>query len=93
MLAIAFDMVVEKLDQHHPKSVSQAYTDIRLVLKPHGFENIQGSVYINRAAEDHFAVILNVVRDLRALPWFGKCVRDIRVFRAEQWSDITNQFS
>ena len=26
---------------------------------------------------------------LKALPWFPACVRDIRAFRVEQWSDFT----
>jgi len=68
MLAVAFDMMVKEPQRHHLKSVSQAYTDIRMTLEPHGFDNIQGSVYINRTAQDHSAVIFNVVQGLTALP-------------------------
>ena len=27
---------------------------------------------------------------LKALVWFPQCVRDIRAFRIEQWSDFTS---
>jgi virulence-associated protein VapD len=29
-------------------------------------------------------------RELPALPWFARSVRDIRAFRVEQWSDFTS---
>jgi virulence-associated protein VapD len=29
---------------------------------------------------------------LKALPWFSDCVRDIRAFRVEMWSDFTPFF-
>jgi virulence-associated protein VapD len=27
---------------------------------------------------------------LKALPWFPTCVRDIRAFKVEHWSDFTD---
>jgi virulence-associated protein VapD len=30
-----------------------------------------------------------VILALKKLPWFPHCVRDIRAFRIEQWSDFT----
>ncbi len=32
MFAIAFDLVVDDTSQHHPKGVSQTYTDIQSIL-------------------------------------------------------------
>jgi virulence-associated protein VapD len=43
MFAIAFDMVVADLLEHHPKGISSAYTDIGKTLAPFGFERIQGA--------------------------------------------------
>ncbi|GJD97237.1 Endoribonuclease VapD [Methylobacterium iners] len=37
MFAIAFDLVVAETQLHHPKSVAQAYADIRATLDRYGF--------------------------------------------------------
>jgi virulence-associated protein VapD len=87
MFAVAFDLVKADAEKHHPKGVSQAYTDIKTVLKKHGFDWVQGSLYTNE--KEDMAVLFAAIMDLKALPWFPACVRDIRAFRVEQWSDFT----
>ncbi|MFZ7275619.1 hypothetical protein [Avibacterium avium] len=47
MYAISFDLVVADTEEHHPKGVSQAYSDIGSTLRKFGFEKIQGSLYTN----------------------------------------------
>lgn len=87
MFAIAFDLVVADAAQHHPRGVTAAYTDIGTTLQRHGFDRIQGSVYVseNNDMANLFAALLA----LKALPWFSQVVRDIRGFRIENWSDFT----
>ena len=87
MFAIAFDMIVEEMQARHPKSVPAAYTDIDRVLKKAGFTRIQGSVFT--CDSDSLAVITVAMVSLKALPWFPACVRDIRAFKVEHWSDFT----
>jgi len=87
MFAIAFDLVVSDTQKSHPKSVSQAYTDIGKELKRFGFERIQGSLYTND--EEDMAKLFQAIEALKKLPWFGSSVRDLRAFRIEQWSDFT----
>ena len=87
MFAIAFDLVVADTAQHHPKSVSQAYIDIGNVLRQWGFRRIQGSVYVTDTED--MARLFQAIMALKALPWVPHCVRDIRAFRIEQWSDFT----
>ena len=87
MFAIAFDLLVRETAEHHPKSVSQAYTDIGGTLAAFGFERIHGSVYVTRSED--LANLFQAIMALKALPWFPRCVRDIRAFRIEQWSDFT----
>ncbi|MFM9940019.1 MAG: virulence factor [Hyphomicrobiaceae bacterium] len=87
MFAIAFDMVVADLREHHPKGISSAYTEIGQILAPHGFERIQGSVYVTHTSD--MANLVAAILALRSLPWFPKCARDIRGFRVENWSDFT----
>ena len=87
MFAIAFDLVVADTEKHHPKGISQAYTDISSTLERFGFGRIQGSVYVTNS--DDMANLFQAILALKALPWFPASVRDIRAFRIEQWSDFT----
>ncbi len=45
MFAIAFDLIVKETLVHHPKSVSQAYTDIGAALSEFGFDRVRGRLY------------------------------------------------
>jgi virulence-associated protein VapD len=47
MYAVAFDLVVADTETHHPKGVTQAYTEIGAILAEHGFRRVQGSLYVN----------------------------------------------
>lgn len=87
MFAIAFDLVVADTLAHHPKGVAQAYNDIGAILHRHGFERVQGSLYVT--PKEDLAGLFRAVQALRTLPWFALSVRDIRAFRVEQWSDFT----
>jgi virulence-associated protein VapD len=87
MFAIAFDLVVADTEKHHPKGISQAYSDIGSTLRRFGFERIQGSVYVTD--NENMANLFEAIIALKALPWFPASVRDIRAFRIEQWSDFT----
>ena len=90
MFAIAFDLVVEDARKRHPKGVAQAYVDIGSVLERFGFRRVQGSVYV--CEREDLANLFAAMNALNALQWFAGCVRDIRAFRIEQWSDFTAFF-
>ena len=87
MFAITFDLVTAETRKWHPKSVSQAYTDIGRTLETFDFTGIQGSVYLTRNGE--LANMYSAVEALKALPWLAKSVRDLRVFRVDYGSDFT----
>ncbi len=87
MFAIAFDLDVHDTALNHPKSLIQAYKDIRNVLKQHSFVWKQGSVYT--CDNEDLANLFATMVALKALSWFPASVRDIRAFRVEQWSDFT----
>lgn len=88
MFAIAFDLSVHETILKHPKSVSRAYADIGAVLSRYGFERVQGSVYVS--SEDSLVNVTLAMNALKALSWFPNCVRDIRAFKVEHWSDFTD---
>lgn len=87
MFAIAFDLIVAKTAENHPKGVSQAYADIGALLAGFGFERVQGSLYVT--ASDDLANLFSAIMALKALDWMPDSVRDIRAFKVEQWSDFT----
>ena len=87
MFAIAFDLVTANAATHHPVGVSKAYTDIARIMGRHGFEWIQGSVYLSRS--DNLVALMSVMEELKATPWFPLSIRDVRGFRVEDWSDFT----
>lgn len=88
MFAIAFDLLWHETRRTHPRGVPQAYTDIGNVLNRHGFQRVQGSVYVSQ--NDSLVTVTQAMVALRALPWFPTCVRDIRAFKVEHWSDFTD---
>lgn len=87
MYAVAFDLVVADTQQHHPKGVAQAYSEIGAVLADYGFRRVQGSLYVTE--QEDMANLFLAVQALKNCSWFPKSVRDIRAFRIEQWSDFT----
>jgi virulence-associated protein VapD len=87
MFAIAFDLIVQELVIHYPGHPAQAYQEIRDLLGREGFAWTQGSVYVSET--DDLVALTRAMNRLRALPWFRLCVRDIRAFRVEQWSNFT----
>jgi virulence-associated protein VapD len=87
MYAVAFDLIVADTEQHHPKGIAQAYTEIGAVLADHGFRRVQGSLYVTD--NEDMANLFLAIQALRSRAWFPKSVRDIRAFRIEQWSDFT----
>jgi virulence-associated protein VapD len=90
VFAIAFDLDTKDTRTHHPRGLTQAYSDIRDTLDRHGFEWRQGSVYTTD--NENLADLFIAINALNALPWFSASVRDICAFRVEQWSDLTPIF-
>jgi virulence-associated protein VapD len=88
MFAIAFDLVVDELQARHPKSVPAAYSDVARVLKKVGFRRIQGSVFV--ADSPSLAVVTEAMVALKGIEWFPPCVKDIRAFKVQDWSDFTS---
>ncbi len=88
MFAISFDLVVAETELRHPKGTTAAYDEVARTLKRYDSARVQGSVYTTEVED--LANLLRAMNTLRALPWFADCVRDIRAFRVEQWSDFTD---
>lgn len=90
MYAIAFDLDTQLLQQSYPNpSYQNAYTDIRNKLIQYGFNWQQGSVYFGDQGVVNAVVCAVAVMDLtRSFAWFSVSVRDIRMLRIEEDSDL-----
>ncbi|MGX7704832.1 virulence factor [Methylobacterium sp. Gmos1] len=72
MFAIAFDLVVAETQKHHPRGVAEAYADIRSSLAGHGFDWIQGSLYVSRTEDLAKKILPSCARrSRRSRPWRG----------------------
>ena len=87
MFATAIDLSVADADRYHPKGERKAYSDIASTLRRFGFERVQWSVFA--AKDEDLANLFRAIDALRAMPWFGPSVKNIRAFRMEQGSDFT----
>lgn len=77
-------------ENYHGNSYNNAYADIKAILAKHGFENIQGSVYLGHenVSEAHGTL---AIQELTArFDWFYACVSNIKFYRLE--SDLDAQF-
>lgn len=88
MFAIGFDLLWNVTKENHPRGLSQAYAEIGTILNRHDFRRVQGSVYVSDS--DSLVNVTLAMNALKALPWFPICVRDIRAFKVEHWSDFTD---
>jgi len=87
MFAIAFDLLNAETQALHPKSLRQAYRDVERTLVRYDFWRVQQSVY--HTDREDLANLYAAMNALRALPWFPACVKDIKGYRVEMWSDFT----
>lgn len=93
MYAIAFDMTVDSLKKHYGEPYNNAYYEIEKELSSLGFERTQGSLYLTKEGEkDLLRKVYSAIERLKNIDWFKRSVRDIRVFKLEDWSDFTGEF-
>lgn len=53
----------------------------------YGFQKYSDTLYITD--NEDMSNLFSAIYFLKSLSWFSLCVRDIRTFRIEQWSDFT----
>lgn len=87
--AIAFDLdtaIAEKMCGPNFRGV--CYPKIAAVMAEHGFNRQQGSLYFGDEDSDAVKCFM-VVRDLDdRFAWFGRAVRDLRMLRVDEDSDM-----
>jgi virulence-associated protein VapD len=86
--AITFDMDVDALRTNYGDPYNNAYAEIRKVLRKHGFNWQQGSVYFGDEKVNAVTCVLATIDLSKTLAWFGPSVRDIRMLRIEELNDL-----
>ncbi|PUD70934.1 virulence protein [Helicobacter pylori] len=54
-----------------------------------GFENTQGSVYVNHSKENTLVQVYKAINKLSQIEWFKKSVRGIKAFKVEDFGGFT----
>lgn len=81
---ITFDMDTNCLkDNYHNTSYNNAYYDLRNVLEKHGFEHLQGSVYLGQEGVSEAHGTLAIQELTAKFDWFYPCVSNIKFYRIE----------
>ncbi len=89
MYAICFDLRTDALKRHYGGVHHQnAYDDIARVLREHGFQRQQGSVYFGQRSTTAVQCVLAVQDLANRYDWFRLVVRDIRMLRVEENNDL-----
>jgi virulence-associated protein VapD len=88
MYAISFDMAIIDLKNNYGEPYNNAYYEISKALRKFSFYNTQGSVYLSE--NNDMANLFRAMNELKQINWFKDSVRDIRVFRIEDWSNFTD---
>lgn len=88
MFAISFEINAKKLEEDYVKEFSQVYIDINSTLNSYGFNKVHNNLYI--CEKDDLVNLYDVITELKELKLFSALVKDVKVFKAELWSDFTS---
>ena len=88
---IVFDMGTHCLEHnYHNTSQRNAYADIQHILKKHGFNNIQGTVYLSEAGVKQVHGTLALQGMAVRFEWFAACASNIQFYELKY--DFNAQF-
>lgn len=85
---IVFDLDTKKLEEnYHNASWNNAYADVKRVLVKHGFNNIQGTVYLSNTGIRQAHGIIAIQEVAARYRWFYECISNI------QFYDLADDFN
>ena len=89
MYAITFDLDTNCLnDNYHQEKYNNAYLEVRKFLEANHFTWQQGSTYFGNDKITAVDCVTVVQKMTVKFPWFGGCVKDIRMLRIEENNDL-----
>lgn len=88
---IVFDMDTHCLERnYYNASWRNAYADIQRILKKHGFNNIQGTVYLSEVGLKQAHGTLALQEVVTCFEWFTACASNIQFYELKD--DFNAQF-
>ena len=89
MYAITFDIDTNCLRELYPQEkYNNAYIQIRSFLEANGFEWYQGGIYFGNETINAVTCVIITQRLCKKFSWFKTCVKDMRMSRIEENSDL-----
>ena len=87
--AITFILDATTLQTLYPGELwEHAYVDVRRFLEANGFRNKQGSLYFATNVADPVTCVVTVQKLADTFDWFRSAVRDLRMLRIEDDTDL-----
>ena len=88
---IVIDLITSKLkSNYHNGSYKNGYNDIAKILSQHGFNRIQGTVYLSEPGFRQAHGTIAIQNLTASLPWFSKSLKGIEFFEISD--DFNAQF-
>jgi virulence-associated protein VapD len=87
--AIAFDLdtkIAQRLCGDNWRGT--CYDKIEAIMREHGFIRMQGSLYFGTDESDSVSCVLAVQAIDNRCAWFGRVVRDLRMFRIDENNNL-----
>lgn len=90
MYAVLFDLETNCLNENYDGATyHNSYKLVKDFMIESGFTWTQGSVYFGGDKIDAVSCVLTIQRLSKKYPWFGTCVKDVRMLRIEENNDLT----
>lgn len=90
MYAIAVELKSESLELYFRDPNKTAFDEISDELRQYRFEKTIGGIYISTQEQDGLKNVYCAINGLSRIDWFKKSLRNLTVFKVEDWSDFTS---
>jgi virulence-associated protein VapD len=89
MYAVLFDLDTNCLTENYEgNTYHNSYKLVKDFMIESGFAWKQGSVYFGTDKIDAVTCVLTIQKLAKKYPWFGTCVKDVRMLRIEENNDL-----
>ena len=89
MYAIIFELDNQKLQRHYGENINQAYDEIQKELQNLGFA-YKTNLYLTQ--DNTLTTPYKAIFTLSKIGWFRQSLKQIKVFKVQEWSDFTEFF-
>lgn len=92
MYAVYYEIDLEILSKTYKKSYELALDELNKIFVNNGFVKKNEKIWILSDPYDSIAWCFNLISELKKVNWFKQSVKDIAVFRLDDFSNFTEVF-